>query len=158
LAPFGTDEIKRHIELGKKLYDTLLQPDASQLRGKSKLIIVPDGKLYDLPFETLIANDGAKSSEKGPEQLQSLPYLVKDYTVTYAPSASVLVALENNRKVNHSEKVTSQDPLLAFGDPIYAAAPESRTVALNLRASYEGEGEFERLPHSAEEVQKIAEI
>lgn len=35
---FGKDEIERHIELGRKLYHTLLQPAAEQLQGKSRLI------------------------------------------------------------------------------------------------------------------------
>lgn len=87
---YGRDEIKRHRELGRGLYQTLVQPAVTQLQGKSKLIIVPDGNLYYLPFETLIADDTGSTNEKSKElpAFQSLPYLVKDYTVTYAPSAS----------------------------------------------------------------------
>ncbi len=59
--------------------------------------------------------------------------------MTYAPSASGLVALEKNHNL-HRAKDSSQSPLLAFGDP--APLPEG----------------FERLPHAAEEVQKVAGI
>ena len=37
-----------------KLYALLLKPAQSQLRGKTNLIIVPDDKLWDLPFQALL--------------------------------------------------------------------------------------------------------
>ena len=37
----------------RELYDLLLQPAAAQLAGKTNLIIVPDGPLWDLPFQAL---------------------------------------------------------------------------------------------------------
>lgn len=84
---------------------------------------------------------------------------MKDYTVTYAPSASVLVTLEKNRDKRRQEKAPVQAPLLAFGDPLYEAAPEPRTVALNVRGAYEERGGgFQRLKYSAKEVEKIAEV
>jgi CHAT domain-containing protein len=158
---YGKEEIERHIELSRELYRALLQPAARQLQGKSKLIIVPDGNLYYLPFETLLTDNGGSIDEKSKElpALQSVPYLVKDYTVTYAPSASVLVMLEKNRDKRQREKASPQAPLLAFGDPLYEAAPVPRTVALNVRGAYEERGGgFQRLVYSATEVEKIAGV
>jgi CHAT domain-containing protein len=156
---YGRDEIERHIALGRQLYRILIEPAVDQLRGKSKLIIVPDGSLYYLPLEALIADDGGNSSEKGKNQLQSLPYLAKNYTVTYIPSASVLVTLEKDHNTNRHKGASSQAPLLAFGDPVYQVAPEPLTVALDLRRSYEKRGGgFPRLEYSAEEVEKIAGV
>ncbi|HEX6718812.1 MAG TPA: tetratricopeptide repeat protein [Pyrinomonadaceae bacterium] len=37
----------------RELYDLLLKPAETQIAGKSKLIVVPDGPLWDVPFETL---------------------------------------------------------------------------------------------------------
>jgi len=158
---YGKEEIERHRELGRGLYQTLVQPAATQLQGKSKLIIVPDGNLYYLPFETLIADDAGSTDEKSkePPAFQSVPYLVKDYTVTYTPSASVLVTLEKTRKTHSQKETPSQAPLLAFGDPLYEATPEPRTVALNVRGAYEERGGgFQRLEYSAKEVEKIAGV
>jgi CHAT domain-containing protein len=132
-------EIKEHRELGAKLYQLLLQPAATQLQGKSKLIIVPDSSVNSLPFEALIAENGEGADNKDNEQLLFVPYLVKNYTITYSPSASVLVMLEKARAL-HSQRASSPGPLLAFGDP--SPMPDG----------------FNRLTHSAEEVQKIAGI
>lgn len=132
-------EIKEHIELGKKLYRLLLQPAASQLQEKSQLVIIPDSSLYSLPLEALIVENNESGDNKDSEQLHAVPYLVKDYVVTYAPSASVLVTLEKSRDL-HGQKASSRVSLLAFGDP--SPMPDG----------------FNRLPYSAEEIQKIAGI
>lgn len=135
---FGKDEIGQHVALGKGLYRTLLQPAANQLKERGKVIIVPDGSLYSLPFEALIVDDG-KEDPADRETLYLLPYFINNYTITYAPSASVLVALEKDHKL-HLAKDSSQSPLLAFGAPV--PLPDG----------------FERLRYAAEEVQKIAGI
>lgn len=59
----------------RQLYDLLIKPAAKQLQGTKTLIIVPDGSLWDLPFQAL-------SGDKG--------YLLDDFVVSYAPSLSVL--------------------------------------------------------------------
>jgi len=64
---------------------------------------------------------------------------------------------ENHSK-HQQEKAPSQGPLLAFGDPLYESTSDARTKVFSRRSSYERGGIFERLPHSAEEVEKIAEI
>src|SRR6185295_9550792 len=40
-------------EPARELYDLLLEPAAAQLQGRTSLIIVPDGALWELPFEAL---------------------------------------------------------------------------------------------------------
>ena len=64
---FGKEEITRHLDLGKGLYQVLMQPAASQLQGKRKLIVVPDGHLYYLPFEALIAGSAERDENKEKE-------------------------------------------------------------------------------------------
>jgi CHAT domain-containing protein len=70
--------------LGQKLYDQLIKPAEKQLKGVNKIVIVPDGSLWDLPFQAL------HRGQKG--------YLLEDFAVSYAPSLSVL--REMNRKGN----------------------------------------------------------
>jgi CHAT domain-containing protein len=70
--------------LGQKLYEQLIKPAEKQLQGVNKLVIVPDGSLWDLPFQAL---------HRGPKG-----YLLEDFAVSYAPSLSVL--REMNRKGN----------------------------------------------------------
>lgn len=59
----------------RRLYELLIQPVKNQLRGIDKLIIVPDGPLWDLPFQALQGDKG---------------YLLDHFVVSYAPSLSVL--------------------------------------------------------------------
>jgi CHAT domain-containing protein/tetratricopeptide (TPR) repeat protein len=59
----------------RALYDTLLGPFAGRLAGISRLIVVPDGALWDVPFQAL----------RGPAG-----YLIETTAVSYAPSIAVL--------------------------------------------------------------------
>ncbi len=60
----------------RQLYDLLIKPAEAQLRRVRKLCIVPDGALWNVPFQAL------HQGERG--------YLLEQYAVFYAPSLSVL--------------------------------------------------------------------
>lgn len=77
---------------GHELYDILLKPAELQIAQRSKLIIVPDGMLWDVPFEALI--DQA--------------------SVSYAISFSVLREMRRRRVPITNRRVTT---LVAFGNP-----------------------------------------
>src|SRR5262245_15192171 len=59
-----------------KLYDLLLKPAQSLLSGKSSLVIVPDDRLWELPFQALLDERDR--------------YLIERSAVSYAPSLTVL--------------------------------------------------------------------
>lgn len=86
-----------------KLYNWLIAPVTSQLKTKN-LIIVPHGVLHYLPFQAL--TDGTH-------------YLAEDYTISYAPSASVLKFALEKRK-------DKADTLIAFGEPKVQGLPALR--------------------------------
>lgn len=74
----------RHTELAERLYVELIGPVEDILDEVDRLIIAPDERLYDLPFEAL----------ERPRQGGLRPrYLVAERTVSYVPSASVLARL-----------------------------------------------------------------
>ncbi len=88
-----------------QLYRNLLGKAEDQLKTRRKLIIVPDGPLWDLPFMALKMTDGE--------------YLVKKYAVSFAPSFNVL------RRMNQMLAVKSTTPLqslLAIGNPSLLAS------------------------------------
>jgi CHAT domain-containing protein/tetratricopeptide (TPR) repeat protein len=64
----------------RQLYDLLIKPAERELRNVRKLCIVPDGALWNVPFQAL------HNGEKG--------YLLEQYAVLYAPSLSVLREME----------------------------------------------------------------
>jgi len=93
-----------------RLYQTLLEPVADKTGGRN-LIIVPDGFLSAIPFETLLLKAvSAADSSKG---YANLPYLVNEHTVGYAYSATLLQQ-EQSRK----NRATKRD-YLAFA-PVFA--------------------------------------
>jgi hypothetical protein len=86
-----------------ELYDLLLKPAAAQLQGRTALVIVPDGALWELPFQTL---------QPGPNR-----YLIEDSAIAYAPS---LTALREMNKLRDRKKYAASSPtLLAFGNPAF---------------------------------------
>jgi CHAT domain-containing protein len=88
-------------EQSKTLFARLFGGLASHIEPDERLIIVPDGLLHYLPFETLIHNER---------------YLVEDHEISYSPSASVLVQSQDSS--GHVETGDRME-LLAFGDPSF---------------------------------------
>jgi tetratricopeptide (TPR) repeat protein len=84
----------------RELYDILLRPAESQLAQRSKLIVVPDGPLWNLPFEALQPADGR--------------YLIDQASVSYAVSFS---ALREMRKRRVPIRTSAAPAFVAFGSP-----------------------------------------
>ena len=150
-----SDEVSRHLALGRELYRALLKPAERQIRGKRHLIIVPDGPLYYLPFEALIIPD-SHSGKREPETLENVRYLLEEFRVIYAPSASVFVT---QRKKGGVDVATVRFPLVAFGDPVYREGDSNADIQVRrvthqvLRGAH-----LNRLEFSDKEVRRIARI
>ena len=115
----------------RDLYGLLLQPAEAELQGATALVIVPDGPLWELPFQTL-------------ESAADHPLLV-DHSIRYAPSLTLLARLEN---------APPAVALLAFVNP--APGEAKRDSALSTVALQNDE--WEPLPQTemqAEELRKI---
>ncbi len=120
------------------LYETLFQPLEPHLTGVRKLIVVPDGALSYLPFETLVSKSNRGAST----------FLLERFAISYAPSASALVALRNFKTIPSQTK-----GFIAFGDPVYTRPePEIATPAR------ERGFDFRQLPYTRTEVNEIAAL
>jgi CHAT domain-containing protein len=91
------------IFLGKKggriLYDRLIAPFKKRLSTDiRKIIIVPDGILHYLPFETLISDVSPPPSKSNVEK--GYRFLVEDYEICYSPSAVCSSLLQKRNKIN----------------------------------------------------------
>jgi CHAT domain-containing protein len=86
------------------LYTNVLGPIRSILAGKTELTIVPDGVLWDLPFQALRSDAGR--------------WLIEDFAVSYAPSLTVL------RETMKIRRSTAPPTLMAFGDPAFGTGAE----------------------------------
>lgn len=135
---------------GRRLYTELLSPLENVIpEGITNLIIIPDGILYYLPFETLITASLNTSNRD--------EYLISKYTVSYMPSASSLLFL-NDKRTN----MLYPKDILLFGEPDYSRQPPSKSSGKNnpmevIYNLYENQGyEFLPLPYSRKEVKGIS--
>jgi CHAT domain-containing protein len=66
------------------LYQTLIEPCKSKIQG-NKIILIPDGELSYIPFEALLTFPDYSNSV----DYRNLPYLLRDYSINYAYSATL---------------------------------------------------------------------
>lgn len=119
----ATATAKNYLAAAHDLYQVVVEPVAPYIRDK-RLLIVADGALHFIPFEALV------TSREG-ESYGSLAYLVKSNEVIYAPSASVLAAIQ--RRANASP--AAQGQILLLGDPVFDPGDErvQRSAAIGLQ-------------------------
>lgn len=128
------DRLPVSAQLCRELYDLLIKPAELQLQGKTTICVIPDGVLWEMPFQAMQPRQGH--------------YLIEDYAIYYAPSLTVLA--EINRKGKDAKAVLPS--LLAFGNPIIGG----ETIA-QLQEVKRGES-FAPLPEAATEVRNLARI
>ena len=85
-------------QVSQHLRSDLLAPVLPLLPSEiTRLVILPDGILSFLPFETLPGRSGGGDSGRRP--------LVEDFTISYAPSATLLALLKEARRDAPSESM-----------------------------------------------------
>jgi CHAT domain-containing protein len=95
LLDSATTAHQLYFSSGHALYKHLLQPVLADLdSGITNLIIVPDGELGHINFETLLTDSVGSSSGS----YADLPYLLKDYNIQYAYSATVLLSAKRHKR------------------------------------------------------------
>jgi CHAT domain-containing protein/tetratricopeptide (TPR) repeat protein len=105
---YSPEAVLQYASTSNSLYKWLLEPMKRKFSGSKRIIIVPDGPIGQIPFETLVV-EGIKLGEPN-TQLASynrLHYLLNDHIVSYAFSGSYLMASGKKSKRNPS--------VLAFG-------------------------------------------
>lgn len=147
----GEDELRERVEqfrrqlanrdlqfraTARRLYQLVLGPAGPFLKGKDKVILVPDGVLWELPFQALVDPAGR--------------YLLDDAAVSYAPSLTALKAMMEVKKVRKSAPGKTQ--LLAMGNPAWGTGEVER-----VKAVYRDQ-EFGNLPQAETEVQQLGQI
>ena len=131
-----------------KLYELLLKEVLPTNNSEpTQLIIVPDGRLGYIPFETLLYDKVPENLVVNKINYQSLPYLLNRYRINYSYSGSLL--LENMHK--RSSKADKE--CLAFA-PIYNQGESTiamRGSLLSLRDTT-----MTALPGARQEVQALS--
>ena len=127
------------------LYQQLIAPAQALLAGKRHLIIVPDGALQRLPFELLVRGQVNAHVTRDPAEL---PYLIKQFAISYAPSVSSWARLQ--AKAAHTAPAPKD--FLAYGAPQYPAALQGYAASLF------GPAQPAPLRYSQTEVERIAAL
>lgn len=124
----------------RDLYDLLLKPAAPELRDKRRLVIVPDDKLWELPFQALQTREGV--------------YLIEQCAVSYAPSITVLREMTRKREAR-TRAPEAPLTLFALGNPLDGAATVGPSRPVLMRGGVEG---LARLPEAERQVEALARV
>jgi len=129
IAATAPEDVAPFIAASNALYKVVLEPAAAMI-GDKRVMVVADGALNYIPFEVLL-----KTSDTG--DFSSLNYLVKSNEVIYAPSASVVGAIKQQRTKNASRT------MLIIADPVFNsndARAQKRTAAPSSDSDVRGLG------------------
>jgi len=144
-------------EPARELYDLLIKPAQTELAGKTTVCLIPDGSLWELPFQALLSGENK--------------YLLEDHALFYAPSLSVLremkkresqrAAAVSTGQTNLNEastiKVSMNTPstsrtLLAFGNPALSELAVTQARSMNRDQT------FGPLPEAEREVKSLTQF
>lgn len=98
-----------------RLYDCLIAPVCDHIRGKRRLYLIPHGVLHYVPFHAL-SYQGSGGGRR---------YVMQDLTITYAPSATVLLEYCQSK----ARSLHSSCLVLGYGQDLPLAEAEANTIA-----------------------------
>lgn len=142
------------LELARELYGLLLKPAEEHIRGSSRLLIVPHGPLFYLPFELLVTrlDEGPAPADVVLGRFEKARYVLEAFPpIAYAPSASVL-----DPRLRHLPSDSgSRGSLLAFGNPT-AEGEAKRPGSVKMRGGEEIK--LPPLPYAEQEAKDVAKL
>lgn len=136
----------RQRALAERQYVELIGPAQDLLKSADQLIIAPDGKLYDLPFEMLAR----------PTRSAEPDYLMRDQVVTYTPSSAVFERLMARKAAAQPDSSTTRTLLIGDAN-LDRAAIDLLKLATNLPDSgmFSLGDVFPKLPGARAELDAI---
>ena len=150
-----------------QLYNLLIQPIAPKIATKEKLVIIPHGILYKIPFEALIPELPASTERL---DLAQVDYLISRCDISYHYSATLyLNSLKQAREYATKNQLADEEFIgfaPVFSDDIkngYILADNSPTIeviraASDLRSITLDGKWFNELLYSKQEVEKILDL
>ena len=105
IASSAPEDAAAFVAAANALYKAAIEPAVGAI-GEKRLLVVADGALNYVPFEVLL-----KSSESG--DFSSLGYLIKSNEIIYAPSASVVAGIRQQRGKSSGRS------MLIVADPVF---------------------------------------
>lgn len=115
----------------RRLYDLLIAPAEGELKGAKTIAVIPDGPLWELPFESLVLPDGR--------------FVIEQMACFYAPSITVY------REMVRQDHPRPTGSFLAFANPPRRKGDEKADAKLR-------DEEAGPLPDAEREVERIARL
>jgi CHAT domain-containing protein len=136
-------------DASKRIGREIIPPEiASALSEYKAIIVIPDGILNYLPFETIRIHDGVREK-----------YLIESFALSYCPSASTLRMLTGG-----SQKKEWKKTILAIGGPKYGDYLSPNEASTDIRLDTEGDPPLARkrafveLPFSRKEAIEVGRL
>ncbi|MDZ7391611.1 MAG: tetratricopeptide repeat protein [candidate division KSB1 bacterium] len=155
-------DIANFVVSSQQIYLRLVQPIEQLLISQKRLIVIPDGILYRIPFETLLASEPDSEAD-----LTRFDYLIKRFEISYHYSARLYLNTLKKATEEHERclpgafigfapvfnKAKRNGYILASNLPVFTLATaepdaDARTIHLD-------ENRIHELPHSEQEVIRI---
>lgn len=160
--PSSQESFARYFHQAQRLYDLLLKPIEKTLNQYEQVVIVPDGLLHYLPFETLVMRPVTRKTVH--------PHLLlSNHRMSYASSASALGLLHTGRGGSNGK----ERQLLAYADPVFKTSFSRRRDTESTETTQKAYGKLveitrslyrerglslDPLPYTREEVNNIAAL
>jgi CHAT domain-containing protein len=132
---------------GDKLYEALVAPAAQWIPDGASLLIVPDGALHALNFETLPVNPKGLTESNSRHELAQRHYWIEDVEIQIVPSLGLLADAGSNRVVRKAARTTP--PLRTM------AAPQAGSLLL-IGSPAVSDAKFPALSYASSEMAKVA--
>jgi len=122
---YSQEDLDHFVEVSSVLYKDLVEPLMPELPSRRGIVIVPDGLIKLLPFETLLTYRPSM-----PSGYHELPYLVHSASVSYVSSAEMLVDLPDALPKLNSKLIS-----FALRSGIDGEDPVSRYIVSEMKNS-----------------------
>jgi CHAT domain-containing protein len=136
-------------DIAYQLYQSLFASLEKDLKGSSKIIVIPDRELYTFPLEVLISSPQKQIQAQNFSQAD---WLIKRYAFSYLPSVGALQAIRLYAGQSRARK-----PFLGIGDPVltesYQPDPQRSASAAIIAKDISS---MVALPETANELQLMA--
>lgn len=138
-------DVNKFLNLNRELYRILMEPIWNHIKLKKKLIIIPHGHLYYVPFESLAT--GAIDVEN----LSAFDYMIKHFAFSYHYSASLWLNAVTDKEENREKSFVGFAPVFLEKKQEGYNADKSRDIEI--------EGmRFSQLPGTEKEVRSIIDL
>lgn len=119
--------VRAYADAAHALYRAAVEP-AAPLYKQSRLLVVADGALNYVPFHALVTQPPAAGAD-----FASLEYLLKKNETVFAPSASVVAVIRQQRAASSA----TAGGMLVIADPVFDASDARAVTALGSTARSE---------------------